>query len=375
MTNTYQKLAQYLDELPAGFPPAESGVELKILRHLFTEQEAELALHLTLIDESARVVAFRAHQPVEKVANLLDEMARKGLISAHQGGDKPPAYSISHFVVGFWEGQVNRLDSELVKLVGEYTPIYFQKGPWKDIPQMRTIPIHEAIPITTEVMPYNQAEEILRSKELIAVSNCVCRQEHQIAGKGCHSILEACLSFDGAARSTVETGKGRYINLEEAISILDKAKADGLVLQPANSKDPIFLCACCKCCCGVLTHIKNYPEPGSLVSNPYYATHDPELCISCGACLEVCPMEALTMDNRDKVIFSQLRCIGCGLCITVCPTQAVTIVRKPDSIQPTTPKNTLDTYLKMAFKRKSWQVFDVVSLVVRSFIDRLIAPR
>jgi len=375
MTDTYQKLAQYLDEQPAGFPPAENGVELKILRHLFSEQEAKLALHLTLIDESARVVAYRAHQPVEVVASLLDEMARKGLISVHQGGKKPPAYSISHFVVGFWEGQVNRLDSELVKLFGEYAPVYFQKGPWKDIPQIRTIPIHEAIPITSEVMPYNNAEEILRSKTLIAVRNCVCRQEHHLAGKGCDSILEACLSFDGAARSTVETGKGRFIGLDEALSILEKAKKDGLVLQPANSKNPIYLCACCKCCCGVLTHIKNHPEPGSLVSNPYYATHEPDLCISCGACLEVCPMDALTMDNSDKVIFNQLRCIGCGLCVTVCPTQAVKIVRKPESIQPTTPKNTLDTYLKMAFKRKSWKVFDVISLVVRSFVDRLIAHK
>lgn len=375
MAEPYQKLAQYLDKLPAGYPPTDSGVELRILRHLFSEQEADLALHLTLINESARVVAFRAHQPVEQVTSLLDGMAQKGLISVNRVADKPAVYSINQFVVGFWEGQVNRLDSELVELFGEYAPIFFQKGPWKEFPQMRTIPIHEAIPITSEVIPYENAEAILRSKTLIAVRNCVCRQEHQLSGDGCHSILEACLSFDGAAKNTVETGKGRYIGLDEANSILKQAKNDGLILQPANSKNPIYLCACCKCCCGVLTHIKKHPEPGKLVSNPYYATYDPELCISCGACLDVCPMEALTMDNNDNVVFNQLRCIGCGLCVTVCPSQAIKIVRKPDSIQPTMPKNTLDTYLKMAFKRKSWKVIDLVSLVIRSFVDRLIAPR
>jgi electron transport complex protein RnfB len=375
VTEPYQKLAQYLDGLPAGYPPTDSGVELRILSHLFSVQEAELALYLTLIDESARVVAFRAHQPVELVTSILGEMARKGLISVNRRGARQPVYSINQFVVGFWEGQVNRLDSELVKLFEVYAPIYFQKGPWKEIPQIRTIPIHEAIPITSEVMPYENAEEILRSKTLIAVRNCVCRQEHQIAGNGCNSILEACLSFDGAARNTVESGKGRFIGLDEALSILEKAKKDGLVLQPANSKNPIYLCACCKCCCGVLTHIKNHPQPGSLVSNPYYATHDPELCISCGACLEVCPMDALTFDYNDNVVFNQLRCIGCGLCVTVCQIQAIKIVRKPVSNQPTVPKNTLDTYLKIAFKRKSWKVIDVVSLVIRSFVDRLIAPR
>ena len=40
----YQRLAQHLDNLPGGFPPTESGVELRILRRLFTPEEAELDL-------------------------------------------------------------------------------------------------------------------------------------------------------------------------------------------------------------------------------------------------------------------------------------------------------------------------------------------
>ena len=56
----YQKLAQHLDNLPGGFPPTESGVELRILRRLFSSEETELALHLTLIPEEPRVIARRA---------------------------------------------------------------------------------------------------------------------------------------------------------------------------------------------------------------------------------------------------------------------------------------------------------------------------
>ena len=40
MTDPYQQLAQYLDSLPAGYPPTESGVELRILHKLFSPQEA-----------------------------------------------------------------------------------------------------------------------------------------------------------------------------------------------------------------------------------------------------------------------------------------------------------------------------------------------
>ncbi len=58
--NPYQHLAEFLDDLPAGFPRSESGVELRILRHLFTPDEAGLAVHLALIAEEAADVFTRA---------------------------------------------------------------------------------------------------------------------------------------------------------------------------------------------------------------------------------------------------------------------------------------------------------------------------
>jgi electron transport complex protein RnfB len=78
----YQKLAEHLDNLPGGFPPTESGVEMRILRRLFTPEEAALALHLTLIGEEPRVIARRAQLPTGEADHRLREMARKGLSSA-----------------------------------------------------------------------------------------------------------------------------------------------------------------------------------------------------------------------------------------------------------------------------------------------------
>ena len=43
----YMQLREHLDNLPVGFPSTESKVELKILRELFTEEEAAMALHLS----------------------------------------------------------------------------------------------------------------------------------------------------------------------------------------------------------------------------------------------------------------------------------------------------------------------------------------
>ena len=72
MTDIYQKLAHHLDDLPGGFPSTESGVELRILRRLFTPDQAELALHLTLLPEQARVIAYRAKIPHQEAERRLD---------------------------------------------------------------------------------------------------------------------------------------------------------------------------------------------------------------------------------------------------------------------------------------------------------------
>ena len=44
----YEKLANHFGQLPAGFPRTESGVELGILRRLFTEQKVVFRLFARL---------------------------------------------------------------------------------------------------------------------------------------------------------------------------------------------------------------------------------------------------------------------------------------------------------------------------------------
>ena len=46
-------------------------------------------------------------------------------------------------------------------------------------------------------------------------------------------------------------------------------------------------------------------------------------CINCGACVSLCPTEALHFDSDDTVDFSKKRCIGCLVCIDSCPRQAL----------------------------------------------------
>ena len=366
----YQRLARHLDDLPGGFPPTESGVELRILRRLFTEEDAELALHLTLLAEPARVIARRADIETDEAASRLKEMALKGLIYRLYKDDEPH-YMALQYVIGIWEFQVNDLDPELISDMNEYLPDLVELDIWEKAPQLRTIPIRQDIPVTHEILPHEQAEHLVRSQKKIAVAPCICRREARIAGEGCDHPEEACLVFGRGADYYLENGLGRLIDVDEALEILRIAEETGMVLQPSNSRNITNICCCCGCCCQVLKIFKQHPHPSSLVSSPFIASADPQTCIGCGECIPRCQMDALSLVN-ELVSLDSNRCIGCGLCISTCPTESLQLVRKPKEEQKRVPSTQLRTYLNLARARGRLTPQNVALMALRSAKDRLL---
>ncbi len=51
-----------------------------------------------------------------------------------------------------------------------------------------------------------------------------------------------------------------------------------------------------------------------------------ERCTHCGACVTICPTQALTFDFKTrKVNFDNSKCIACELCIKACPPRAMEV--------------------------------------------------
>ena len=46
-----------------------------------------------------------------------------------------------------------------------------------------------------------------------------------------------------------------------------------------------------------------------------------DACLSCGACAQGCPMEAIT-EGPDKYVIDPEKCIDCGACADTCPVSA-----------------------------------------------------
>ncbi len=319
----YRRLADHLDTLPDGYPPTETGVELRVLQRLFTPAEATLAVHLTLKRETAAAIAERAELPIEETARRLSQMAQKGLVFSVEPNDGDVLYQAVPFVVGIFEFQVDRLSSEFLADLAEYAAT---RGEWpqvKTIPQLRTIPVGVSIESQTEVLPYERVEELVAAHDRFAVAPCLCRKIARMTGGGCEAPLETCMIFGEWAEYYINTGRGREICREEVMEILKQANESNLVLQPSNSKKAAVIC----CCCGVLTTLKALPNPADEVASSYGARYDRDTCIGCHRCLSRCQMDALTQDG-DRITLAENRCIGCGLCVATCPSGALKLVHR-----------------------------------------------
>jgi electron transport complex protein RnfB len=363
--DVYKKLAERLDNLPGGFPSTRNGVELRILRQLFTPEEAGLALHLNMVPEEVQVIARRAKISQEETASRLEKMAKKGLIYRLEYDKKPMKYMAAQYVIGIWEFHVNDLNPELIKDMNEYIPTLLNLDTWKKAPQLRTVPVGQSIPTRLEALPYEKAEELVRAHEKFLVAPCICRREHKMMGKGCNKPEESCLILGRGVDYYKRNGLGRTIDLKEALEILRRADRAGLVLQSSNAQKIMNICCCCGCCCRVLKTIKRHPRPSSIISSPFQAHAEPETCEGCGVCVERCQMEALTLKD-DKVALDLNRCIGCGLCVTTCPTDSLTLVRKPDSGQRYVPRNMLEALYRLARVRRKINPLKKIKMKIQS---------
>jgi NAD-dependent dihydropyrimidine dehydrogenase PreA subunit len=53
---------------------------------------------------------------------------------------------------------------------------------------------------------------------------------------------------------------------------------------------------------------------------------DTDLCIDCGACVSICPVKAIIIEEDWTVDVNDKECVGCKLCTYSCPTKAIKIV-------------------------------------------------
>ncbi|MBU0514666.1 MAG: 4Fe-4S binding protein [Proteobacteria bacterium] len=331
--DVYARLRQYLDQFPLGFPRTASGVEIEILKQLFTPAQAETALLVSPFLETAGQIAARAGRDEPELEAELEAMADAGLLFRVRRGPET-LFRTAPFMIGLYEYSVQRMDAELARLCKEYYDTAYQTEMGaSDVPGFKVVPIGRNVAADLVLLPYMELEKDIRAARRIAVAPCVCRKEARLTGTGCDHPLETCLSFGAAAEFYIDSGLGREISAAEAIGIVHQADEAGLVHAGANAKHLSNICNCCPCCCASMKGIVDHGHDKRKYMNALFEAVIGEAdCVGCGDCQDRCPVGAVAVDEIAEV--DPDRCLGCGLCAGACPSEAIVMRLRPDRGEP-----------------------------------------
>ena len=346
----YVRLQKHLDNQTVGFPATRSGVEIKILKHIFTPEEAEITSYLNYKPEPVHAIFGRVRHLIEspeELEKLLERIQKKG------GIESTIKYGLTHYccaplVVGMYELQIGRLTPEFIKDFNEYisTKRFGIEFLSTELPQMRTIPVSKSIHPRHNVSTFDEVTSLLQQAEApFAILKCICRRKKEIEGHSCKVTdrKETCLAIGSVARMVLKSGNGREIAKDEALAILEQNQKEGLVLQPSNTEKVDFICSCCGCCCGMLAVHKSLPKPLDFWATNFLAEVDADKCDACGACENSCQVGAVVVSEEKRyAVVAPARCLGCGVCVTSCPTDAITLSKKPAEVRP--PQTREDLY-------------------------------
>jgi len=313
-----------------GLPDSENMY--MIWKALCSEEESEIAL---MLPGNADDMSVRSGKSSDSVTYILLSLFKKGVAF------KSISDGITHFrppknIIQFHDASIlwDDADENFFQLWNRVMNLDFPEQLKKlsdtvTIPSyMKIIPARGSLDGQNSVLPHERCEHIVRESSRLAVVNCPCRLSQQ----NCDSPLEVCIQVNRGAEYALDSGHGREISLDEALNILEKSEKDGLVHMVENRDYTNSICNCCTCCCEIFNLMNNSGKKWVLSPSRYVPEVNHQ-CNGCGACSEVCPVNAIA--TGTKAIVNTAKCIGCGLCVTRCSEKAISLTHvKPAGHDP-----------------------------------------
>ena len=360
----YRLLQQRLDRNVTGAP--ESPAFMKILKLLFSPEEAELARRIPGQPTSLDVLSRKLDISADKLDEKMTEMAQRGLVMdlEHKG---QRYFLLPPVVIGFFEFTFMRTRddmpmAELARLFNEYftQDDRFDRSVFQGQTQVgRRLVREEALPeeAHTEILDWERASHIIQTASAIGVSLCPCRHELSHLGKACDKPQLTCLSLNYAADALIRNSIAQPLTIDEAMHLLEKCKEAGLAQTGDNVQRKVtYICNCCGCCCGMVRAIKTYNIHNAIVSSNWIMEVDLSKCNGCGKCAEACPTDAIEIvkereggKKRRWAVRDETLCLGCGVCYSTCKFGAITMKPRPQRVL--TPETLFDRITLMAIER------------------------
>ncbi|MBS1250822.1 MAG: Caffeyl-CoA reductase-Etf complex subunit CarE [Chloroflexi bacterium] len=180
------------------------------------------------------------------------------------------------------------------------------------------------------IIPYARARDIvMKNPQHIVALECPCR----VSRADPCLPLDVCLIIGDPFASFIREHhpqRSRRITQTEAVEILEAEHERGHV-HHAFFKDAMLerfyaICNCCSCCCGAM----QAQRTGTLMltASGYLCHVDQSLCEGCGVCEEICPFDAIEINNKISIVIEEA-CMGCGICVDHCQEGALRLERDP----------------------------------------------
>lgn len=366
----YVALRNRINRIGGGIGSVPTEHSWEMLMYLWSEEDAQHEVEMPILEYfDAEDYHYSSGRSVEECQQILDDLAMRGMIMrCHRSGHD--VYHLLPYINGFWE--FNELRSYLenggvsddpddpasadgLAAAGEFDSqgiggsdpgASFET----EIPLFHTYPISADVVEEDELAPYMDWKAVIQANDKITVSPCQCRLMWKALGlpidTGNHPF-ETCLSFGELAVYFDEVGIGRLISQDEAIAMVESCMDAGMVPESLSMRDVDIMCMCHGDCCGNLSSWKAQRGVGhaNVNINAYLLKYDKSLCIQCGACVERCPMEAISFGEDGYCVMNNT-CVRCGQCVPVCPVSARILKARDD--YPTMGRDYVDAVEQLA---------------------------
>ncbi len=355
--DVYEKLADALDALPAGFTRTPSKSEIKLIKMVFSPEEALIASTLSRKLETAAEIAERLGLPEDEVSVLLESMiprrmVRKdtlaletgvkglGKVEAKPGQTREESvkrYRLYPFLVGWYESYLQEVkpeSSEFAKIFEQYViegggeKIYAPRpGPQGVIPYLGSLK-----PELLKREPHNDIEAHFQRHERFLVLDCVCKKEKvAFQGYSCEMPIKRC-GFVGLPPQTPLSEnvltRAEAISRWKELDDMGTMVIEGFYGFTMGAEEPQFVgaCHCCGCCCTILQGGRMGKLTESVERSNYRAVKDYDKCSNCGECIRRCQFFAHTWEKTEdgrRSVYNRDRCVGCGACGMGCQSGAL----------------------------------------------------
>ncbi len=377
----YGAYVDRLNRFPQGVAPSKTLYE--ILRVLVSKEEASQLAALPIRPFTAARAAKLLHKTQAEAEKALDHLCNKAMLLDVVKEGQETRYMMPPPMAGFLEFALMRvredIDQQLLsELYHQYLSVegdfVYDLFYGKETNLGRVFVREDAMDEgqLVHILEYEKATQVIETASYISVGLCYCRHKQAHLGAACAAPQEVCLTFGNVADALSRHGHSRAIDKAEALDILQLSYAHNLVQCGENAQQGVsFLCNCCGCCCEAMLAAKKYGLRQPILTTNYEPALEPALCVGCGKCLKVCPVDALSLDPNKKPTIDANRCLGCGVCVKNCPKAAFKLKRRQQRVL--TPVNSTHRIVLNAIETGTLQnlAFDAPDLMIHRVMGNL----